>query len=205
MSALFQQGQSSGLPRNSKVAWISTRRGGPAADYLAGHLHSSYVLHDMMRSVTAPLDELSTAHAVVLEAPSIAMQRFEHDMLNLTNKITSQCPNLAVIVQPSLRRKSNKTLWVSRWNRLHKAPFKFQQTCSCKLGNAVPGCHMALLIGTTKGIDMSPCAEVPTLGKVCTTICDPSVPAEQSSCPTGESCNVVQDGSGNDLTWGVCY
>ena len=160
---LFQQGQRRGLPKDSKVAWISTRRGSPAAEHIAGHLHSNYLLHDMMRSVTAPLDELSTAHAVVLEAPSIAMQRFEHDMLNLINKITSQCPNLAVIVQPSLRRKSNKTLWISRWNRLHKAPFKFQQTCSCKVGDAVPGCHMALLIGTTKDINMSPCAEVPTL------------------------------------------
>ena len=125
-------------------------------------LHS-YVLHDVMRSLTAPLDELSTAHAVVLEASSIVTQRFEHDMLNLTSKVISQCPHLAVIVQPSLRRKSNKTLWVSRWNRLRSTPFKFRQTCSCKMGNAAPGCHLALLVGTTMDIDMSPCAEVSTL------------------------------------------
>ena len=109
MATLPQCRQGSGLPKDSKVAWISTRRGGPAADRIAGHVHSSYVLHDMMRSVKAPLDELQTAHAVVLEAPSNVAHRFEHDMLNLTKKITSQCPNLAVIVQPSLRRKSNKT------------------------------------------------------------------------------------------------
>ena len=145
------------MPREAQVAWVSTRRGAPAADFIAGHVHSSYVLHDMMRSLTAPLDELKTAHAVVLEAPSIVTQRFEHNMLALIGRITPQCPHLAVLVQPSLRRKSNKTLWVSRWNRLRGAPFRFRQTCSCKMGNAVPGCHLALLIGTATDIDTSPC------------------------------------------------
>ena len=163
MNALLQGKPSVDLPKDSKIAWVSTRRGEPAADQIAGHLHSSYLLHDMMRSLTAPLDELSTAHAVVLEAPSIVAQRFEHNMLNLIVRITPQCPHLAVIVQPSLRRKSNKTLWVSRWNRLRSTPFKFRQTCSCKMGNAAPGCHLALLVGTTMDIDMSPCAEVSTL------------------------------------------
>ena len=115
-----------------RIAWISTRRGCPAADSIAGNISGRYTLHDMMRSLTAPLDELSSAHAVVLEAPPIVTQRFEHDMLGLVRKAMSQCPNVAIIVQPSLRRKSNKTLWVQRWNRLHDIPFKFRQTCSCK-------------------------------------------------------------------------
>ena len=92
-----------------------------------------------MAHMTAPLDELSTAHAVVLEAPPIVTARFEHDMLSLVSKIVAQGPEVAIIVQPSLRRKSNKTLWVHRWKRLVHAPFKFRQTCSCKTGNAVPG------------------------------------------------------------------
>ena len=112
----------------------------------------------------APLDELSTAHAVVLEAPSIVTARFEHDMLALVQKIRTLGPEVAIIVQPSLRRRSNKTLWVHRWNRLHHIPFKFHQTCSCKLGNKVPGCHLTCLVGaTTDKIPMSPCGEVPTL------------------------------------------
>ena len=81
MNTLFQGGPSRSLPKDSKVAWISTRRGGPASDQIAGHLHSSYVLREMIRLLTAPLDELKTVHAVVLEAPSIVTQRFEHDML----------------------------------------------------------------------------------------------------------------------------
>ena len=116
-----------------------------------------------MANMTAPLDELSTAHLVVLEAPPNVAARFEHDMLSLVSRIMAQGPEVAVMVQPSLCRKSNKTLWVQRWNRLTHAPFKFRQTCSCKASNNVPGCHLTCLIGATTAIDMSPCAEVPTL------------------------------------------
>ena len=164
-----QIGQSTDLAKGYKldprarIAWISTRRGGPAADTIAGNVIGRYVLHDMMRSATAPLDELSSAHAVLLEAPPIVTPRFEHDMLDLVAKVLNQCPRVAIIVQPSLRRKSNKTLWVQRWNKLQCAPFKFRQNCSCQLGNAVPGCHLTLFIGTSQGVPMSPCAEVPTL------------------------------------------
>ena len=151
------------LHPSSRVVWISTRRGEPAADRISANVIGRYVLHDMMAHMTAPLDELSTAHAVVLEAPPIVTARFEHDMLSLVSKIMAQGPAVAIIVQPSLRRRSNKTLWVHRWNRLEHAPFKFRQTCSCKTGNAVPGCHLTCLIGATADVDMSPCAEVPTL------------------------------------------
>ena len=154
LSALLQGRPSICLPRDSKIAWVSTRRGSPAADQIAGHLHSRHVLHDLIRSMTAPLDELSSAQAVVLEAPSIVTPRFENDMLNLISRVTAQCPCVAIIVQPSLRRKSNKTLWVSRWNRLREAPFRFRQTCSCKMGNAAPGCHLTLLIGTTSDLSL---------------------------------------------------
>ena len=151
------------LHPSARIAWISTRRGEPAADSIAANVIGRYVLHDMMARMTAPLDELSTAHAVVLEAPPNVAARFEHDMLRLVSRIIAQGLEVAVIVQPSLRRKSNKTLWVHRWNCLAHAPFKFCQTCSCKAGNNVPGCHLACLVGATTAIDMSPCAEVPTL------------------------------------------
>ena len=132
------------LDPNTRIAWVSTRRGSPAADVIASNVIGRYVLHDMIRNVTAPLDELSTAHAVVLEVPSVVQQRFEHDMLDLVGRVMRQCSRVAIIVQPSLRRKSNKSLWVHRWNRLREAPFKFRQTCSCQMGNLVPGCHLTV-------------------------------------------------------------
>ena len=156
-------GQQVRLHPSARVAWISTRRGEPAADSIAANVIGRFVLHDMMANMTAPLDELSTAHLVVLEAPPNGAARFEHDMLSLVSRIMAQGPEVAVMVQPSLRRKSNKTLWVHRWNRLTSAPFKFRQTRSCKASNNVPGCHLTCLIGATTAIDMSPCAEVPTL------------------------------------------
>ena len=72
-------------------------------------------------------------------------------------------PETLVIVQPSMRRRSNKTLWVHRWNQLHQSPFKFYQTCSCQTGNAVPGCHLTCYVGASKSITLSPCSEIPTL------------------------------------------
>ena len=161
--ATGSQQRSSCLHPSSRIAWISTRRGEPAADIISANIIGRYVLHSMMAQMTAPLDELSTAHIVVLEVPPTAAARFEHDLLRLVARIRAQGPEVAVIVQPSLRKKSNKTLWIHRWNRLSHVPFKFYQTCSCKVGNAVPGCHLTCLVGATKTTNMSPCSEVPTL------------------------------------------
>ena len=51
-----------------------------------------------MANMTAPLDELSTAHLVVLEAPPNVAARFEHDMLSLVSRIMAQGPEVAVMV-----------------------------------------------------------------------------------------------------------
>ena len=56
----------------SRIAWISTRRGHDARDAIAAQLLNRYNLHHIMRSVTAPLTELSAADAVMLEAPPVA-------------------------------------------------------------------------------------------------------------------------------------
>ena len=52
-----------------RVAWISTRRGYGAADAISANLFHRYHLHSLMRTVTAPLTELSAADAVMLEIP----------------------------------------------------------------------------------------------------------------------------------------
>eukprot|EP00974_Lingulodinium_polyedra_P088105 8543608-Lingulodinium_polyedra.AAC.1 len=113
----------------------------------------------MLANVTAPLHELSSAHAVVLEAPPIVTPRFEHDLLHLVTRIRAVGPEVAVIVQPSMRKRPNKTLWVTKWNLLPHAPFKFHQTRSCKTGNSVPGCHFTCLVGASRAIHLDPCAE----------------------------------------------
>eukprot|EP00974_Lingulodinium_polyedra_P079027 7653693-Lingulodinium_polyedra.AAC.1 len=39
----------------------------------------------------------------------------------------------------------------------------FYQTCSCKTGDAVPGCHPACFVGASSAVALYSCAEIPTL------------------------------------------
>ena len=116
-----------------------------------------------MRTVTAPLSELSAADAVMLEISPTADRRYEHTVLDLINRIVPQCAKVTVLVQPSLRRKSERPTWVHRWNQLQNTPFKFQRTCSCKLGNHTPNCHFTYLVGSTVHLELAGCTEVATL------------------------------------------
>ena len=127
------------LPRGARIGLVTTRRAQPAADMLAGSVMGKYVLHDMLTSTSAPMHELSTAHVVALEVPPIVTTRFEHDLLNFVHKLLALNVIVLAVVQPSLRRKTNKSLWVHKWNQLPQVPSKFYQTCSCKTGNQVPG------------------------------------------------------------------
>ncbi len=43
-------------------------------------------------------------------------------------------------------------------------PFRFQQMCSCQLGNAVAGCHFAYYVGASYNVMVGACGAVPTLG-----------------------------------------
>ena len=68
-----------------------------------------------------------------------------------------------MIVQPSLRRRSNRSTWVSRWNQ-HSGfkPFLFREACSCRVGDGAPGCHITVYIGTGSDLKLEPCGAVPT-------------------------------------------
>ena len=123
-----------------------------------------------MRSVTAPLTELSAADAVMLEAPPVAEGKYERNMLAFISRMLTQCPNVTIIVQPSLRRKSEKATWIQKWNLLQHEPFKFHQTCSCKLGNATPNCHSRYMIGSTMDFTYGACTEIPTLSAANVTV-----------------------------------
>ena len=70
-----------------QIAWISTRRGHDAADAISANLFHRYHLHSLMRTVTAPLTELSAADAVMLEIPPTADRNYEHNVLDFINKI----------------------------------------------------------------------------------------------------------------------
>ena len=62
-----------------------------------------------------------------------------------------------------MNRKSDKAIWVYKWNRLRSVPFKFQRACSCKLGNGAPGCHTTVYLATSWPVSVLPCGKLPTL------------------------------------------
>ena len=109
------------------------------------------------------VESKTTAKPALFEAPPLVTQRFEHDLLNIVQKVRALGPEVATIVQPSLRRRTTMTLWVYKWNQLQNVPCIFQQTCSCKAMNDLPGCHFTYLIGAIRQFNLGPCSEVPTL------------------------------------------
>ena len=116
-----------------KIAWISSRRGTTAADVVSNNVLNRYLLHDVMSKVTAPFHELSHAHVAVLEVPPSVAPLYEHKLLDTVSRIRAVGPGVALIVQPSMRRRSDKSLWGHKWNHLRDAPFRFYRTCSCQL------------------------------------------------------------------------
>ena len=105
-----------------KVVWASTRRAVGAADSFAANTTARYLLSDVWKSVDAPLQEFSSAHIVALELPPVVQLGYEHSVLSIVQKMLAVGTQVLMIVQPSLRRKSNKALWVHKWNFLEHAP-----------------------------------------------------------------------------------
>ena len=161
-----RKSEANSIPSNTKVVWVSTRRGGQVADAIAGNVVERYVLQDVLTNGTALFHEFSEADLVVFEVPPVTRPQFEHKMLDVVQKVLNSGPGVMVVVQPSLRRKTNKSLWISKWNMLSHAPFKFSQTCSCRTGNRIPGCHLTCYVGCSGKVTPGPCSEAPTL---CTT------------------------------------
>ena len=123
---------------------------------------TSFLLHTVMGRLTKPLDEFSQQELVAFEIPPLRAQGFEKDFRIVVNNVHALGPQIACIVQPSFRQKTQKSLWVHKWNQMEEPPFRFCQTCSCKLGNGAPGCHFTMYIGTTLDFSPEPCSEVPS-------------------------------------------
>ncbi len=110
------------LPSEFKLIWISTRKAAPAADALAANIAGCYLLHELLASVKLPLDELSSAHLVAIEIPPVALKGLEYDLLHLVAKIRAIGPHVAIIVQPSLRRRTQQALWTGSYTPLTLPP-----------------------------------------------------------------------------------
>ena len=57
-------------------------------------------------------------------SPPVATAKFEHDLFNYVQKLLALNFLVLAVVQPSLRRKTNRRLWVHKWNRVAQVPFE---------------------------------------------------------------------------------
>ena len=179
--------------RGLRVVWVSPRKTTAVANAVAANVVFACPLHELLASVKLPLDELSSAHLVVMEVPPAALSGFEHSLLRLIVKIRELGVHVAVVVQPNLRRQTQQPFWVQRWNRLDHRPFTFVSACSCRLSSSAIGCHHQLLIGSSYTLPAFECSSAPTLGAtptanrsiledvlrtLCVRLCDSTTPPE---------------------------
>ena len=102
------------LPVDYRIAWISTRRGFEAADHFAENLMGRYLLADMIADKENQMHEVKSAHLVAIEAPPVAKPLFEHELIALIRKIRALGPEVLLVIQPSIRKRSTRCLWAHR-------------------------------------------------------------------------------------------
>ena len=142
---------------------VTTRRGELCCAHFAKHVRQQYNLEQVLSSNHSILQEFSNAKVVIFEVPPVTRPRFEFRMLQTVEKLRALGLDILICVQPSLRKKSNKALWVSKWNSMPESPFKFGQTCSCQTGGTEQNCHLTCYVGSTRDTKLLPCSAVPTL------------------------------------------
>ena len=98
---------------HDKVVWVSTRKALPVAETALGDgMLSNHLLHDLLH-LKSSLPELHAASLVAMELPANVEGGYEQIVLAFARKVLKQCPKYLMIVQPSLRRRSNRSAWVS--------------------------------------------------------------------------------------------
>ena len=151
--------------KGCRFAWVSPRRSQfVAAGVLATALVGSYLLKSLLHDAELPLDEFSQVPLTMMEIPPVEPVGYELAVMKVVRQIQGVGSMVVIIVQPNIRRRIAKAVWVQKWNNMTDAPFRFQKACSCKLGNPVNGCHAAYFVGSSLALGMASCDEVPSLG-----------------------------------------
>ena len=120
------------------------------------------MLHNVLH-LKSSLPEFGKAWLVAAELPASVESGYEQTVMAFAARVLNQCPRLLFVVQPSLRSHSNRSVWITRWNQHSgRIPFGFSQTCSCRVGDGVPGCHVTTYVGTTEDLQLEACGAVPS-------------------------------------------
>ena len=147
-----------------KVAWVSSRRTSSIFPASSPCITKKYILYQLLCDKELSFDEFRTVDLVVMEIPPIAKTGYEHELHRLVTGIRAVGTHVAMIVQPSIRKKNVRCLWIQKWNYLPQVPFKFTQTCSCRVPHAPQQYHITHYICCSFDHHLGSCEAVPTLG-----------------------------------------
>lgn len=118
--------------KEPSLAWVSTRRNQLAlSGSLPGSLYKTFLLHEVLSSKTAPLEELAAHPLVAFELPPTTMAGFERSFCQLVKRLREKHVHILTVVLPGNQRNSSNRLWCTAWNSLKGAPFVLHRTCSC--------------------------------------------------------------------------
>jgi hypothetical protein len=73
-------GRKVNLPTAARIAYVSI---------VAANLIGPHLLRGVLASATLPLDELSRAHLVAIECPSVSLGKFEYDLPKLVTAVAT--------------------------------------------------------------------------------------------------------------------
>ena len=146
--------------RGGSCDLISTRKAQEICDHLKPQCQSAHILHTLMQRMTAACSELQAPN-VLLELPATGSENFHREVLKFVSHLSGAGKTIVALIQPNLRKRIARSVWVERWNTLQNTPFRFKQTCSCRFGTQH---HHTLFLGSTQLDSPEPCGEVADTG-----------------------------------------
>ena len=105
------------------VALIATRRVRDIAAMMSPGQVTTYLLHEMVASPNMSLDEFARYPLIVIEVPPLCLDNFEKTLSKLVHKFRDQGSQVALMVQPSLRKQTHRSLCMQRRNKMQNVPF----------------------------------------------------------------------------------
>ena len=130
---------------NGQVTLLGTRRAQECTNGITW-LKARIPIHEALQILKQTTDEISAQMAFV-ELPPIAHLAYERKVLDMVKMLFYNGKHIILLVQPSLRKKTQRSIWVQRWNNID-TPFKFRQTCCCKLTPRKTTCHFVTTLPT---------------------------------------------------------
>ena len=139
---------------NGQVTLLGTRRAQECTNKIIW-LSARASIHEALQILKQTTDEIST-QMVFVELPPIAHLAYECKVFDTVKMLLYHGKHIILLVQPSLRKKTQRSIWAQRWNNID-TPLKFRQTCYCKLTPRATTCHFVYYIADSRKTRYEPC------------------------------------------------